>query len=89
MNLKYQITPTFKGGTEISYTVVQSLSLLHSFAIYSQNPGSVHCRFVQIFGLKVFNLFRLLRNETLKMFSIRERRKSRHEFGGTEVCKAD
>ena len=32
MNLKYQIAPTFKGGTFISY-----------------DPGSVHCRFVQIF----------------------------------------
>ena len=32
MNLKYQIAPTFKGGTFISYAVVQCLSLLHSFA---------------------------------------------------------
>ena len=39
--------------------------------------------------LKVFNLFRLLENETLKIFSIRERRKSRHKFGGTKVCKAE
>ena len=29
--------------------MVQCLSLLHRFAKYSQNPGSVHCRFVQIF----------------------------------------
>ena len=33
-------------------------------------------------------LFRLLENETLKIFSIRGRRKSRHKFGGTKVCKA-
>ena len=39
--------------------------------------------------LKVFNLFRLLENETLKIFSIRERRKSRHKFGGTKVCKVE
>ena len=63
MNLKYQITPTFKGGTFISYAVVQCLSLLHSFAKYSQNPGSVHCRFVQIFDKD-------LKFETLKIFSI-------------------
>ena len=34
------------------------------------------------------HLFRLLENETLKIFSIRGRRKSRHKFGGTKVCKA-
>ena len=39
-------------------------------------------------GLKVFNLFRI-RSETLKIFGIRERRKSRHKFGGTNVCKAE
>ena len=37
-------------------------------------------------GLKGFNLFRLLENET---FSIPERRKSRYKFGGTKVCKAE
>ena len=37
----------------------------------------------------MFNLFRLLENETLKIFSIRERRKSRHKFGGTKVCKVE
>ena len=37
----------------------------------------------------MFNLFRLLENKTLKIFSIRERRESRHRFGGTEVCKAE
>ena len=37
----------------------------------------------------MFNLFRLLGNETLKIFSIRERRKSRHEFAVTKVCKAE
>ena len=30
-----------------------------------------------------------MENETLKIFSIRERHKSRHKFGGTEVCKAE
>ena len=40
-------------------------------------------------GSKAFNLFRLLENETLKIFGIRERRKSRHKFGGTNVCKAE
>ena len=37
----------------------------------------------------MFNLFRLLENETSKIFSIRERRKSRDKFGGTEVFKAE
>ena len=37
----------------------------------------------------MFNLFRLLENETLKIFSIRERRKSRHKFGGTKAFKAE
>ena len=50
MNLKYEITPTFKRGTFINYAGVQCLSLLQSFAKLSQDPGSVHCRFVQIFG---------------------------------------
>ena len=37
----------------------------------------------------MFNLFRLLENGTLKIFSVQERRKSRHKFGGTKVCKAE
>ena len=37
----------------------------------------------------VFNIFRLLLNETLKIFSIRERRWSRHKFGGTKFYKAE
>ena len=37
----------------------------------------------------MFNLFRLLENKTLEMFSMRERRKSKHKFGGTKVCKAE
>ena len=40
-------------------------------------------------GLKAFNLFRLLENETLKMFDMPERRKSKHKFGGTKVFKAE
>ena len=47
----------------------------------------MHCRFVQSFDKDV-NLFRLLENETLKIFSIWERRKRRHKFGGTKVGKA-
>ena len=38
---------------------------------------------------KALNLFRLLENEILKIFSIREKRKSRHKFGETKVCKAE
>ena len=30
-----------------------------------------------------------MENETLKIFTIWERRKSRHKSGGTKVCKAD
>ena len=37
----------------------------------------------------MFNLFRLLEKKILKIFSIWERRKSRHKFGGTKVCKAE
>ena len=37
----------------------------------------------------MFNVFRLLEIETLKIFSIREGRKTRHKFGGTKVCKAE
>ena len=37
----------------------------------------------------MFNLFRLLENETLEMFSTRERRRSKHKFSGTKVCKAE
>ena len=31
----------------------------------------------------------LLENGTFKIFSIQERRKSRHKFDGTKVCKAE
>ena len=34
-------------------------------------------------------LFRLLENEALKILSIRQRRKNRHKFGRTKVCKAE
>ena len=56
MNLKYETAPTFKGGTFISYGVVQCSSLLHNFAKETQNPGSMHCEFLQIFDkdLKCF-----------------------------------
>ena len=37
----------------------------------------------------MFNLFELLENdESLKIFSIWERHKSRQKFGGTKACKA-
>ena len=68
--------------------LMQCLSLLQSFAKQSLNSGYAHCRWVQIFD-KVFNLFRLLENEILEMFSKRERRKSKHKFGGTKVFKAE
>ena len=35
----------------------------------------------------MLNLFRLLENETLKIFSIWERRKSKNKFGGTKFWK--
>ena len=37
----------------------------------------------------MFNLFRLPENEIFKVFSIQERRKNRHDFGRTKVCKAE
>ena len=37
----------------------------------------------------MFNLFRLTENEAFKIFTIRERCKSRHKFGGTKVFKAE
>ena len=37
----------------------------------------------------MFNLFRLLENETLEMFSMPERRKSEYKFGGSKVCKVE
>ena len=40
-------------------------------------------------ALKPFNLFRLLENETMEIFSMGERSKSKHKFGGLKVCKTD
>ena len=37
----------------------------------------------------MFNLFRLLENKTLEMFSMRERRKSKHKLARTKVCKTE
>ena len=37
----------------------------------------------------MFNLFRLLENETFEMFSMRERRKSKHKFGETKICETE
>ena len=38
--------------------------------------------------IKVFNLFRLLKNEKSGISGVQERRKSRHKFGGTKLNKA-
>ena len=40
-------------------------------------------------ALKAFNLFRLLENETMKIFSMGGRCKSKHKFGEMKVCEAD
>ena len=37
----------------------------------------------------MFNLLQLLENETMEMFSMRERRKFKHKSGGTKLFKAD
>ena len=37
----------------------------------------------------MFNLLRLLQNETMDTFSTRERIESKHKFAGTNVCKAE
>ena len=38
---------------------------------------------------KAINLFRLLENETMEMFSTEERSKSKRKIGGTKACEAD
>ena len=38
---------------------------------------------------KPYNLFSLLENETMGMFSMGKRSKRKHEFGGTKVCEAE
>ena len=90
MNLKYQITATFKGGTFISYAVVQCLSLLYSFAKKSQNPGSVHYQFVQIFDehLKCLIYLGYWRTKHWK-YLVFEEDAERHKFGGNRVWKAE
>ena len=37
----------------------------------------------------MFNLFRLLENGSLEMFSMPEIRNSKCKFGGTKICKAE
>ena len=39
-------------------------------------------------ALKAFNLFRLLEKETMEIFSMSGRNKSKHKFGGMKVCEA-
>ena len=54
--------------------------------------GYTHCPWVQTFAKdlkRIYNLFTLLENKRLEMFSKRERRKSKHKFGGTTVRKAE
>ena len=87
-SIKY--TPTFKGGTFISYAVVQCLSLLYSFAKKSQNPGSVHYQFVQIFDehLKCLIYLGYWRTKHWK-YLVFEEDAERHKFGGNRVWKAE
>ena len=73
--------------TVISYAVVQCLSLLHSFAKYSQNPGSVHCRFVQIFDKDLKCLIDLGYWGTKDWKHLVFEKDAK--FCGTEVCKAE
>ena len=40
-------------------------------------------------ALKVFNLFKLLENQTMETFSMGGRSKSKHKFGSMKVCEAD
>ena len=40
-------------------------------------------------ALKPFNLFRLLENETMEIFSMGERSNGKHKFGELKVCKTD
>ena len=40
-------------------------------------------------ALKAFNQFRIIKNETMEMFSIGERRKSKHKFGGIKFCEGE
>ena len=37
----------------------------------------------------MFNLFSLLENETIEIFSMGERSKRKRKFGGIKVCKVD
>ena len=84
-NIQYWIHPLSK---EKPFSMMVWCSFYLSFAKISLNSGSPHCWWVQIFeGLKVFNLFSLLENETLQMLNMPERRK--HKSGRTKVCKAE
>ena len=62
------------------------------YLYYTAFPESRFCALPSCtnfsYGFKAFNLFKLLENETSKIFSIWERRKSRHKFG-TDVYKAE
>ena len=86
--MKY--TPRSKGGTFISYAVVQCLSLLYSFSKKSQNPGSVHYQFVQIFDehLKCLIYLGYWRTKHWK-YLVFEEDAERHKFGGNRVWKAE
>ena len=87
--MKYTPRWTF-GGTFVSYAVVQCLSLLYSFAKKSQNPGSVHYQFVQIFDehLKCLIYLGYWRTKHWK-YLVFEEDAERHKFGGNRVWKAE
>ena len=63
------------------------LTLLESFTKQSLDSGCAHCRWVQIFDKGIKRLIYLGYWKT--KFSMRDRRKSKHKFGGTKVCKAE
>ena len=75
-SIKYK--PTFNGRTFISDAVVQRLSLLHSFAKWSPNPGSAHCRCLQIFDKRLKRLIYL-----------GYWRRKHWKYCSTKLCKAE
>ena len=83
--LSIQSTPPFKGGTFIS-NAVTCWFLLISFTQQSLNwrfcPMAMDITLWQV--LKCLYI-RLLENETLKIFSMREINRGKHKFSGTKV----
>ena len=90
MNLKYSNTHPLSKEELFSVMLWCSVYLYYT-ALLNKARAQVPCisdLYTFLIRPKAFNLFRLLENETLKILSIRERRKSRHKFGRTKVCKA-